>query len=435
MLIRIEKMRFKKMKIIPICLISLLFHGQVSRSQTDTSSLRIPLRFIDFMDMVSKHNLDYSAERYEVSKSEAAIEIAKVFPDPSLSVDVTQDREGDLKIAQGFISELGTTIELFGKRKARIDLAKSEHELSKALLSDFFRNLEAESAITFLEALKQKQLFAVKLSSYETMKRLSEADSIRLKLGSIMEIDATQSKLEAGSLLNELLQAEADLKSSYLQLSMITGTMGLDTLWIPDGSLTLNTRSFILTDLINVARSKRADLVAALYNKEVATKALKLAHKERNIDLDLKLGIESNYPSGNNGPTANTFSAGVAFPLKFSNYYKGSVKMAQFQIAQTEERYKKADLQISIEISQAMQRYQALCKQVESYDQGMLESAQNVRKGKIYSYNRGETSLLEVLNAQRTYNDIQQNYYETLFNRAVALIELEKAAGIWDISF
>ncbi len=423
------------MKIIPICLISLLCQVQVSRSQTDTSSLRIPLRFIDFMDMVSKHNLDYSAERYEVSKSEAAIEIAKVFPDPSLSVDVTQDREGDLKTAQGFISELGTTIELFGKRKARIDLAKSEHELSKALLSDFFRNLEAESAITFLEALKQKQLFAVKLSSYETMKRLSEADSIRLKLGSIMEIDATQSKLEAGSLLNELLQAEADLKSSYLQLSMITGTTSPDTLWVPDGSLTLNARSFILTDLINVARSKRADLVAALYNKEVANKALKLAHKERNIDLDLKLGIESNYPSIGNGPTANTFTAGVAIPLKFSNYYKGSVKMAQFQIAQSEELYKKADLQISIEITQAMQRYRSLCKQVESYDQGMLESAQNVRKGKIYSYNRGETSLLEVLNAQRTYNDVQQNYYETLFNRAVALVELEKAAGIWDISF
>jgi len=69
------------------------------------------------------------------------------------------------------------------------------------------------------------------------------------------------------------------------------------------------------------------------------------------------------------------------------------------------------------------------------YARGMLEGAQNVRKGKIYSYDRGETSLLEVLNAQRTFNDIQQNYYETLFNRAVALVELEKAAGIWDINF
>ena len=31
--------------------------------------------------------------------------------------------------------------------------------------------------------------------------------------------------------------------------------------------------------------------------------------------------------------------------------------------------------------------------------------------------------------------NIQQSYYETLFNRAVALVELEKAAGIWDVDF
>ena len=423
------------MRLITIFLIGLVSLAQISYAQTDTLFKHLPLKFSSYMDLVSRKNLDYGAERYEVSKAEAAIEIAKVFPDPTLSLEMTSDREGSAVISRGVSSELGTTLELFGKRRARIDLARSQHELSKALLSDFFRNLEAEAAVIFLEALKQKQLYTVKLNSYETMKRLSEADSVRLKLGSIMAIDALQSKLEAGSLLNELLQAEADLKNSFIQLSMITGSAGQDTLWVPDGSLTFGTRSFILPGLISVARSKRADLVAALYNKEVANKALKLAHKERNIDLDLNLGIGNSYPSANNGPTATTVTAGIAIPLKFSNYYKGTIKMAQYEMAQSEERYKKADLQISIEISQAMMRYQALCKQVDHFDHGMLENAQNVRKGKIYSYNRGETSLLEVLNAQRTYNDIQQSYYETLFNRAVALVELEKAAGIWDINF
>lgn len=423
------------MRYITICLLSLVSQVQFSYSQTDTTFQHFPLKFSNYMDLVSRKNLDYGAERYEVSKAEAAVEIAKIFPDPTLSLGTISNREGNTMISRGVTSELGTTLELFGKRRARIDLAKSQHELSKALLSDFYRNLEAEAAVTFLEALKQKQLYTVKLNSYETMKRLSEADSVRLKLGSIMEIDATQSKLEAGSLLNELLQAEADLKSSFIQLSMITGTTGRDTLWVPDGNLTFQPRSFRLLDLISVARIKRADLVAALYNKEVADKALKLAHKERNIDLGLNLGIENDYPSASNGPTATTVTAGIAIPLKFSNYYRGTIKMAQYQMAQSEELYKKADLQISTEISQAFLRYLALCKQVDHFDHGMLESAQSVRKGKIYSYNRGETSLLEVLNAQRTYNDIQQSYYETLFNRAVALVELEKAAGIWDITF
>lgn len=423
------------MKFTLICLISLLCQVEIANSQTDTILLGYPLKFSNYMGLVSRHNLGYAAEKFEVSKAEAAIEIARVFPDPILSFGLTQNKESHLNTGHGVASELGATLELFGKRRARIDLARSEHELSKALLTDYFRNLEAESAGIFLEALKQKQLFAVKLNSYETMKRLSEADSVRLKLGSIMEIDAVQSKLEAGSLLNELLQAEADLKNAVIQLSQMTGSLTVDSLWTPDGSLLFKQRLFVLSDLITVARNNRADLVAALFNKEVADKALKLAHKERNIDLDLKLGIANDYPSANNGPTATAITAGIAIPLKFSNFYKGSIKFAQYQLSQSEDLYRKAELQIQIEITQAMQRYQVFCKQVDSYDHGMLESAQKVRKGKIYSYNRGETSLLEVLNAQRTYNDVQQNYYETLFNRAVALVELEKAAGIWDINF
>jgi cobalt-zinc-cadmium efflux system outer membrane protein len=423
------------MKTIKIILIIFLCQLQIAYSQTDTTFQRYPLKFSNYMDLVSKHNLDYAAERFEVSKSEAAIELAKVFPDPTLSLGWSQDREGQSTTGHGVSSELGTTLELFGKRRTRIDLARSEHELSKALLSDYLRNLEADAAITFLEALKQKQLFTVKLNSYQTMKRLSEADSVRLKLGSIMEIDAIQSKLESGSLLNELIQAEADLKNSFIQLSQMTGAVNMDSLLVPDGSLLVKQRSFEINELITVAGNNRADLVAALYNKEVANKALRLAKKERNIDLDLTVGVENAYLPKSHSPASSAITAGIAVPLKFSNYYKGEIKIAQFQISQSEELYKKAELQIRTEIAQAMQRYQAFCRQVDSFDHGLLESAKNVRKGKIYSYDRGETSLLEVLNAQRTYNDIQQNYYETLFNRAVALVELEKAAGIWNINF
>ncbi len=423
------------MKIVTIGLIFFLSQGQTSFSQTEKVAGQIGLKFATYIDMVGKHNLDYAAERYEVSKSEAAIEIAKVFPDPTLSIGMSQDREGHLTTGNGLSGGLDETVDLFGKRKARIELAKSQHELSKALLADFFRNLEAQSSEAFLMALKQKQLYEVKLNSYQTMKRLAEADSIRLKLGSIMEINAVQSKLEAGSLYNELLQAEADLRNSLIQLSQMTGSLKEDTLWIPAGSLIIKPRVFVFADLMVTARDKRADLVAALYNKEVAHKALRLAQKERRMDLGLTLGISNSTPAVNSGPSTATISAGIAIPLKFSNHYKGELKQVQFQISQSEVLYEKAELQIRTEIMQAMQNYQASCKQVESYDHGMLESAQSVRKGKIYSYSRGETSLLEVLNAQRTFNDIQQSYYETLFNRAVALVELEKAAGIWDVDF
>lgn len=82
----------------------------------------------------------------------------------------------------------------------------------------------------------------------------------------------------------------------------------------------------------------------------------------------------------------------------------------------------------------AYHQYQSLSGQVQHYEKGMLSQAKEVLDGKIYSYNRGEVSLLEILNAQRTFDEVQAQYIETLFNFNASLVELEKAAGIWDIS-
>jgi outer membrane protein, heavy metal efflux system len=393
------------------------------------------LEFKEYIDLVKTHNLEYAAEKLNINISEAAIEVAKIFKDPYISMDLTENSENRSETDYGLSSEIGKTIELGGKRKARIDLSRSENELAKALVTEYFRNLQAEATLAYLEGMKQKQLFMVRYDSYQTMKKLHEADSIRFKLGSIMEIDVIQSKLEAGILLNESIHAIAEWKNSLTKISLMTGTSKNDTLFLPSSHLHDAFREFSLNNLIMEALSNRADLLAAILNREVSQKNLILARKERNTDLDLKLGVSNSWFIGGASPTSTGITAGIAVPLKFSNFYRGELQIAQVRVQQSEALFNHAELQVRNEILQAWELYQDYCKQVENFDKGLLENAENVRKGKIYSYQRGETSLLDVLNAQRTYNDIQTTYYEALFNRAAALVELEKAAGIWDIYF
>lgn len=416
-------------------LVSFNLFFQVANAQVDTTFLSYKLDFKRYLSLVSTNNLEYAAQKYSVPISDAAIEVAKIFPNPNIEMDWTDNREGSARVGYEYSFGINKTFELGGKRKARIDLARSNNSLTNALLADYFRKLQADASLVYLEALKQNSLFKVKVDSYQAMKQLSLADSVRFKLGSIMEIDAVQSKVEADILLNGVLEAEADWKNAFSQLTLMTGIPKRDTLYFPNGNLQIPNRSFFLNDLITTAQNNRADLVAALYNKEVFQKALVLAQKERKMDIDLKLGAGNLYSLNDEFPNTTAVTGGIAIPLKFSNHYKGEIKMAQFQILQAEDLYKQAELQIRVEISQAFQRYNAFCKQVDRFDNGLLENAQKVRQGKIYSYNRGETSLLEVLNAQRVYNDTQIDYFETLYNRAAALVELEKAAEIWDINF
>lgn len=419
-------------------LLMLLTLSAVSNAQIDSTFTHVKINYPDFLNLVNRNNLGYVAEKFNVNIAEANIEASKVFPDPELAIGASDNGQRRMQMGYGFSTELSWTLELGGKRKARIDVAKSTSELTKALLEDYFRNLRAEATLDYLTGLKQKEIFRVQLNSYTILKNIAIADSIRFKLGSITEIDARQSKLEANTMLNEVYQSEADWKTALLELGTLTGKHKADTLYSPIGDLTQFDRLFDLHALMISAQNNRADLLAALKNKNVSQDLLKLTKANRVLDLGVNMGVESASVVSNivaPTPSSNAVSAGIAIPLKFSNQNKGELKAAEYTVQQADILYRQTELQIQTEVRKAWLNYLATLKQVRQFDTGLLADAQRLLDGKIYSYKRGETSLLEVLNAQRTYNETQLNYYETLYNYAAALVELEKTAGIWDINF
>lgn len=404
-------------------------------SGTASGQTLVPLSYREYMEKVATGNLEYAAEQLNIKISEAEVSASKVFNDPNLSVSYFNNENKSLQMGAGVEVELSKTF-TFGKRRAGIALAKSGNELTKALLADYFRNLRADATLSYLEAFKQLELYKVKQNAYETIRQLAVSDSVRFKLGKIMEIDATQSRLEAGILHNELVQAEAGLHNAFSTLNLMTGSVSSDTLYQPEADLHVASRDFQLADLLASAGENRADLVAAFQNKEVAARALKVARRERNTDVDLSIAVSRNERVKNEEAPAPPFTgvtAGIAIPLKFSNFNKGTVRAARIREQQAEISFRQAILQVQTEVMQAYRNYQSYTRQVQHFEAGMLQQAQEVIQGKIYSYNRGEVSLLEVLDAQRTYDEVQAQYIETLFNHSAALVELEKSAGIWDI--
>lgn len=394
-----------------------------------------PVDYQEYMEKVTTGNIEYAAEQLNVNISEAEVIASKVFNDPTLAVSYYNNSEWDMEMGYGTEIELSKVF-TFGKRRAGIDLAKSEKELSEALLADYFSNLRAYATIAYLEAVKQQELHKVKQDSYANIRKLAASDSIRYTLGEIMQVDAIQTRLEADILQNELLQSETELHNAFAQLNLLVGSSALDTIFQPKASLQMVPRTYILNNLVNIALDNRADLVAAMKNKEMAARALRLIRRERNMEIELSLSANINARVDNEiapAPSFTGYAAGIAIPLKFSNLNKGSVKAAQIRQQQAEVQYQQIELQIQTEVMQSYHRYQSLSEQVKRYQKSLLDDAQKVIDGKIFSYSRGEVSLLEVLDAQRTYNDVQAQYIETLFSHVSALVELERDAGIWDI--
>lgn len=415
----------------PIIIISFLCFVPIVNAQEN----RI-LTFSEYMENVKTNNINYLIEKYNVNIADANLKAAKVFSDPELSIGYGNNQNWNMQMGYGIDAELSYTFNFGGRRKAQMRTAKSEKEMTEALLEDYFRNLRADAAIAYLTALKQNKEYAIQQLSYLRMFELAKADSVRYRLGSITEVDARQSKLEAASMLNDVYSSEADLQEILMQLLLFQGSKSGE---MPDsvaGELSYIKRNFNLQELIALAQNNRADLQAAIKSKEMSQHNLRLAKANRAMELGISIGGGYSSEVKNElapAPAFGTINAGISIPLKFSSANKGEIRAAQFAAKQSELEYEAVERQIGSEVIQSYNKYMLCCRQVEQFNTGMLEDAESILKKISYSYERGETGILEVLNAQRTYNETHISYNETLYNCAVALIELERACGIWDI--
>ncbi len=420
-----------------ILLAVLLIFNWPVLAQENTLTSKTPISFNDFLYRLGHNNLSYAAEVLDLDIATAEAESALIFQDPTLSFEATDNGQRKMQMGYEFESALEWTLELGGKRKARVTVAQSRVELTRILLLDYFRNLRADASLQFLKAIKEKNILNVKINSYENIKKLADSDSIRFTLGDITKIDAKQSKLEANSLLNEVIQQEADWESALYAVNNLIGNQELDSLYLPIGELFNFDNSYKLPNLISIAQENRSDLKAALQDRKLNQDRLKLIKAERKVDLGLSIGVGHATIVNNTiapTPAFTSATAGIAIPLKFSNKNKGELKTIQYTIQQSEIRYKAIEINTKTEVSQAFKQFQASQKQVKQFDTNMLQSAQHILDGKTYSYQRGEISLLEVLNAQRTFNEVQESYYEAQYAYGVSLIELQRVVGIWDFN-
>ncbi|WP_284461301.1 TolC family protein, partial [Chryseobacterium sp.] len=378
----------------------------------------------------------YAAQKYNVGMAEASIQTASMFPDPQLEMETTNN---GVRENMGYVygASIGWTLELGGKRKARINLARNQSELSKIQLQDFFRNLRADAGLGYIDALKSKALLEVQQDSYKNILQLAKSDSIRYRLGTISLVTAKQSKLEAASLLNEVFQAESAELQALTNLSVFLSDYKMTGREVT-GDFNAFNRDFSIDDLILQALNERTDLLAARQNTQIAQSQINLEKANRAIDLGISAGAERHTEAINEiapSPTVNAVKIGLSIPLKFSNKRNAGLKIAEMAHSQAEVEYQQVEQSIRADVMQAYQQYTATQKQVKQFHNGMLTEAKNILEGITYSYKRGESSILEVLNAQRTYNSIRKDYYQALADNAAALIVLERKAGIWDIEF
>lgn len=418
-----------------IQLILVILSGSITATKTTFAQEKISLNLPSFLNEVQKSNLGYIAEQFNISVTEAELEASKIFPDPEISLMYSNSEDKKLQMGQSFETGLSYPVNLGNRRKASMQLSKSQLELQQLVVESYFKNLRADASKSFFAALKELKTFELENEIYQQFYKLAQSDSLRLVFGEANSIDAMQSNLEAKSQLNQVFQSEVEMKNSIANLTYLTGKSNVNANYLPVGNFPVSGREYSLTALIDSALQNRTDLMLAIKNKEVSEKNVELLNANRAFEFNLEAGYSYNTLVRNEiapAPKHNSFNAGLTIPLKFSNLNKGSVNAAKLLVSQKEAIYSDIQLQVTTEVTRAFNNYSGLKKQVEHYNKGLTEMAEKILNGRIFSYQRGETGLVDVLNAQKTYTSLRKDFLNVQYEYVLSLIELQYATGIWE---
>lgn len=301
------------------------------------------------------------------------------------------------------------TVEL-GKRDPRTQSALQSRVVSEAASRDLLRRRRGELRTAFVEALRQRDELAmiheIQGSQEETL-RINEA---RLRVGAIPEADVLRLRLELRSIQGELLQAELAFAKAKSDLHEFLGLHRSDALEV-DGALKderlLAAPVLDVTRLIERALDRRPDVSAVQAQGAKAESDLRLAKAQNTPDLTFSLGYQYDAPN-------HYMTYGISLPLPVFYRSRGEIVRGHADLRKARADLRTAELKVEGEVREAVRRFESARAQFERYKSGYLEQAKESRLIAKRAYERGQTSILELLETQRTYTAVRREYLRIL---------------------
>ena len=400
----------------------------VSPSQNTNASAHITLE--DALRLAVQHNHALLALRSTILQNQAQETTANLRPNPNLAWDAQFiplfnpsnfnsdyfDNNAQFDIGASYLFERGK------KRQHRLQAAKDATSVTRSQVSDSERTLifnVAQQFINVILAESTLQFAQQDLDGFQNTVNISDA---RFKAGAMSEGDFLKIKLQ-------LLQFQTDVSTAKLNrmqaLASLRQFLGFES--VPDdyeisGDLDYQPENAALTDLRALASRSRPDLLAAQEGVTAARSQEALARA--NGKQDLTAGLSYSHTGGVNSSTVS-----FSIPLAIFDRNQGEIARSGYAITQAQETASETTQQVSTDVLDAYENLHTTDQIVQLYRGGYVDQAKQSRDISEYAYRRGAASLLDFLDAERTYRANQLAYRQALANYMLALEQLRQAVG------
>jgi cobalt-zinc-cadmium efflux system outer membrane protein len=382
------------------------------------------------IEMAVVHNHALKAARTQIQQSQAEEITAAIRPNPVFTYDdlyvpifsPSQLNSANLNNVTEFDLGVSYMLERGHKRQARIRAARDQTAVTRSQVSDTERGLTFNVAQQFVGILLAKSnlhLATQDLASYQQTVNLSEE---RYKAGAMSEGDLLKITLQLLQFQMDVSQARLSLVQAFASLRALLGYDALPADYDVVGELAYQPLKLNQEDLQLKALQLRPDYIAAQQGVTAAQSQYSLAKANGKRDLTTTFDYTHVSALNNAGLTLN-----IEIPI--FNRNQGEIARTNYAIAQAQETKTSVEETVMTDVANAYQAFKTGDQVVQLYLSGYLKQAEDSRDISEYAYKRGAASLLDFLDAERSYRATQLAYRQALATYMLAVEQLREVVG------
>ncbi|CRL99536.1 MULTISPECIES: TolC family protein [Pseudomonas] len=364
------------------------------------------------------NNPDLAAAQWEIDIAQGGRQQAGLIPNPVASWDAEDTRRN----ARTTTVKLSQTLELGGKRDARIDLA-TQAQVAAALTLEQQRNsLRADVIDSYYGALRAQERLALAQRSLALAERGLVIAKGRVSAGKSSPVEATRAQVQLSEIRLEMNRAQVGLTDAYRRLAASTGSTAPDFDTVAAQKQAAPSLPPCAQLLARVEQTTQLRLAELRIRQGEASVNLEKA--QRIPDLDVSIG--SQYDAS----TRERINlVGVSIPIPLFNRNQGNVLAANRRADQARDLRNAVELRLRAETLQALALWRTANTEVQTFNQQILPAAQSAVDSATRGFEMGKFNFLDVLDAQRTLIAARTQYLTATAQATDAWVRLERIYG------
>jgi outer membrane protein, heavy metal efflux system len=395
----------------------------------------------DALTIFRTHGLDLLIAEAAAEGAAGDVMAANAIPNPSASAGWYHFffNDGAFNTHNGWFAGLGDSnaIEdtLSGKRGLRRGVAEAALAAARLQRADAERTLEMQVKLQYFQALAAEAALDFARETAASTAHTFELNEVRYKSGAISEVDLSRTetvKLEAEQAVDTASQA---LRVAKVQLAFLLGRRQK----FADFQVDRTQLRFVVPQgleganpqiLVDRAFDARPDLKAQENQRVRAGRSVELAHRQRFPDLGVSVDYQwQGSPTALNAISPPTLQLSLTGIIPLFYQQQGEIKKAEADVRTQDAQAAKLRAQVVAEVESAYNGWLTARQLVQRMEGRLLERAQRARDLVEFQYQKGAASLLEYLDAQRTYVTTKSEYIQDLAAYWNAIFQIEAATA------